>query len=344
MSEEPGDYPATFLPPARCELDSTPTPVQPPSLERGFETEQVRRGEWVAEAASDTIHVVRYEKDHIKKAPSGPRVSAPCLVGQTPCNDSKASKALIITSSNPQPSGGYREVLPFPRGCIYQIGQLNPILRPIQPSDPLHPIPHWEREGTERREERKERMIGSLTMEQRAEKVRRFAEKRKRRIWQKKVSYDCRRRVAERRLRIKGKFVGRDAVAALLGIEASDLSQNELVQSLLQLRGHSSMLSASNNLKIEQVQALVHAAALSKEPCLESKTEDKCSSPSYNVPTQTRLSLPSPHVASKDSGIPAAAEQYYMVASLPVVQEPIFLCKSRKSEEASGSRLKHHKI
>ena len=33
---------------------------------------------------------------------------------------------------------------------------------------------------------------------------------RKRRIWRKKVSYDCRKKVADGRLRIKGKFVTRE--------------------------------------------------------------------------------------------------------------------------------------
>jgi hypothetical protein len=32
---------------------------------------------------------------------------------------------------------------------------------------------------------------------------------RKRRIWKKKINYDCRKKVADNRLRIKGKFVTR---------------------------------------------------------------------------------------------------------------------------------------
>ena len=38
-------------------------------------------------------------------------------------------------------------------------------------------------------------------------KVRRYLEKRKNRKWIKKVSYVCRRTTAEKRLRIKGRFV-----------------------------------------------------------------------------------------------------------------------------------------
>jgi hypothetical protein len=41
------------------------------------------------------------------------------------------------------------------------------------------------------------------------------------RKWRKKVSYDCRKKVADSRLRIKGKFVTREQVCSQLGI--SDL-------------------------------------------------------------------------------------------------------------------------
>lgn len=42
------------------------------------------------------------------------------------------------------------------------------------------------------------------------------------RKWRKKVSYDCRKKVADSRLRIKGKFVTRDQVCEQLGL--SDLT------------------------------------------------------------------------------------------------------------------------
>lgn len=38
------------------------------------------------------------------------------------------------------------------------------------------------------------------------------------RKWRKKVSYDCRKKVADSRLRIKGKFVTREQVCEQLGI------------------------------------------------------------------------------------------------------------------------------
>jgi len=51
------------------------------------------------------------------------------------------------------------------------------------------------------------RFIGAYTVEQRAARVRRFMELRRRRVWFKKVKYACRRRLASARLRYKGRFV-----------------------------------------------------------------------------------------------------------------------------------------
>jgi hypothetical protein len=51
------------------------------------------------------------------------------------------------------------------------------------------------------------RRIGTLTVEERHLKVSKFLEKRKRRNFSKKVSYDCRKRVADNRLRVKGRFI-----------------------------------------------------------------------------------------------------------------------------------------
>lgn len=51
-----------------------------------------------------------------------------------------------------------------------------------------------------------------------AEKVRIYLF-RKRRIWKKKINYDCRKKVADNRLRIKGKFVTREQACEMLGVE-----------------------------------------------------------------------------------------------------------------------------
>ena len=60
-------------------------------------------------------------------------------------------------------------------------------------------------------------LIGTLTPEQRKAKVKKYQEKRKKRTWQKKIYYDCRKRVADNRLRIKGRFVTRSQAIHILG-------------------------------------------------------------------------------------------------------------------------------
>ncbi len=54
-----------------------------------------------------------------------------------------------------------------------------------------------------------QRKIGRLTFEERQRKIERYREKRNTRVWTKKISYTCRKRVADQRLRIKGRFVSK---------------------------------------------------------------------------------------------------------------------------------------
>mmetsp|Transcript_1841 Transcript_1841/g.2869 ORF Transcript_1841/g.2869 Transcript_1841/m.2869 type:complete len:329 (+) Transcript_1841:327-1313(+) len=55
--------------------------------------------------------------------------------------------------------------------------------------------------------------IGIYTPAERAAIISRFQSKRSRRVWNKKIRYNCRKNLADRRLRVKGRFVKR-AVAA----------------------------------------------------------------------------------------------------------------------------------
>lgn len=60
-----------------------------------------------------------------------------------------------------------------------------------------------------------------------------FKNKKSRRSWRKKINYDCRKKVADSRLRVKGKFVTREQACNILGVdEASD----ESIKSLLDLK------------------------------------------------------------------------------------------------------------
>uniref|UniRef100_A0A7S3LIG6 CCT domain-containing protein n=1 Tax=Aplanochytrium stocchinoi TaxID=215587 RepID=A0A7S3LIG6_9STRA len=58
----------------------------------------------------------------------------------------------------------------------------------------------------------KGKMIGKYTPEERLERIKRFMEKRKNRVWMKKVKYGCRKKLADSRPRVKGRFVPRSAV------------------------------------------------------------------------------------------------------------------------------------
>jgi hypothetical protein len=62
-------------------------------------------------------------------------------------------------------------------------------------------------------------IIGVISRLERKAKVSRYLQKKKRRIWRKKINYDCRKKVADNRLRVKGKFVTREQACAMLGIE-----------------------------------------------------------------------------------------------------------------------------
>jgi hypothetical protein len=61
------------------------------------------------------------------------------------------------------------------------------------------------------------RQIGTLSPEERYNSIKRYRDKRERRIWSKKINYGCRKRVADNRLRIKGRFVTKQQAKTLSG-------------------------------------------------------------------------------------------------------------------------------
>ena len=56
--------------------------------------------------------------------------------------------------------------------------------------------------------------IGIYTPAERAAIIARFQSKRSRRVWNKKIRYNCRKNLADSRLRVKGRFVKRSVLEA----------------------------------------------------------------------------------------------------------------------------------
>ena len=79
-----------------------------------------------------------------------------------------------------------------------------------------------------------EPLIGQLTHKERQEKVLKFIMRKRMKTHGKKFTYECRKQVAEKRLRIKGRFVTKLQAFQILGITEADENSNENLQKLLE--------------------------------------------------------------------------------------------------------------
>lgn len=66
--------------------------------------------------------------------------------------------------------------------------------------------------------------VGIYSPEDRRVRVERFWEKKKRRVWAKKVKYDVRKNFADSRIRVKGRFVKKVEEDAVIGLSGSNTS------------------------------------------------------------------------------------------------------------------------
>lgn len=64
--------------------------------------------------------------------------------------------------------------------------------------------------------------MGAYSRESRKERIQRFIDKRNRRVWTKKVKYDVRKNFADSRVRVKGRFVKKEAEDVLRQLLTSD--------------------------------------------------------------------------------------------------------------------------
>lgn len=72
-------------------------------------------------------------------------------------------------------------------------------------------------------------MIGPLSESDRMQKVLKYLHKKTNKSSMKKFCYKCRKQVAEKRLRIKGRFVTRQQAFEILGITYDELKSNEII-------------------------------------------------------------------------------------------------------------------
>jgi len=59
--------------------------------------------------------------------------------------------------------------------------------------------------------------IGAYSPEQRRERIARFHEKRLRRVWKKRVTYSTRKNIANKRMRVKGRFIKKEEESMMRG-------------------------------------------------------------------------------------------------------------------------------
>lgn len=76
-------------------------------------------------------------------------------------------------------------------------------------------------------------MIGPLLETERRNRIRRFLAKKRKLIQKEKYQYECRKTVADKRLRIKGRFVKPEQAFKILGLSQADLLDNQTIQELL---------------------------------------------------------------------------------------------------------------
>jgi hypothetical protein len=59
------------------------------------------------------------------------------------------------------------------------------------------------------------KQIGTLPSEERAKKIQKYLEKKRQRNWHKKIHYSCRKKVADQRVRVKGRFISKQQALSL---------------------------------------------------------------------------------------------------------------------------------
>jgi hypothetical protein len=200
-----------------------------------------------------------------------------------------------------------------------------------------------------------------LMLSQRKEKIQKYLKKRENRIWQKKISYDCRKKVADRRLRVKGRFVTKEQAFALLGATPEELGNNKLLQELITGNDNCSIVTSAQNMKIRNIQTLLGKSnkAKTKYPTLE--IEQKKIAKETNNPDTIGNEGLRVEILKKDAREQTVEVKIETIgkarveqvnkeqlskkekSKLPKLQQQIFQLKKLKSEEFNPNHIKYHK-
>ena len=128
-------------------------------------------------------------------------------------------------------------------------------------------------------DEQEMKYIGPITENQRLEKIRHYWRKKQNKANTQKYCYTCRQQVAEKRLRIKGRFVTKEQACEILGLTQEELLDNVKIQELLTAHANKPMTMNSliedrknegQMIKVRNFQALIsndynHSQVNSKE-------------------------------------------------------------------------------
>jgi hypothetical protein len=116
--------------------------------------------------------------------------------------------------------------------------------------------------------------VVKITKKERRIKVKRYLEKKKRRNWNKQILYRLRRDVAQKRPRIRGRFVTKEQAYGTLGVTPKDLSGNqysktEVIKTLI-VNKDDPIVSEMKDLKIGNIKNLI---TIPKERITKNKGE-----------------------------------------------------------------------
>ena len=206
--------------------------------------------------------------------------------------------------------------------------------------------------------------IGSLSLSERKKKILHYLEKRKKRIWKKKISYDCRKKVADKRLRIKGRFVTREQAFSLLGTTAEDLANNELLKTLIKSNDNCSIVTSAQNMKIRNIQTLFSAPNKKVKQAKEESELDIGKQAESNQIDETKtidnhelrveilkknvkdqiVEIKIENIPKKDNVQDGSNESSQRSdEQLPIINNPIFNFRKLTPEECNPDHNKYHR-